>query len=310
MQIFKALIATSILMFFSSCHDRNDEIIAKVEGEPIYKSTFTNLLKFEKAKYGTKALQDAQLIETIKKTVLDELIKEKLLYVMAKEDGINVSEEELNQEFARLKSHYTEASFQKMLELKGINYDEWKEDKKIHLTIDKFIQQKVVSNIKITDADIQKYYNGHRRDFTHGDEAHARQVLVDDKNLAETLRAKLVAGENFAAIAQEHSIAPEGKRGGDLGWFGRGIMPKAFDEACFPLPTGGISPIVKTEFGYHIFKVVERRGARTIPLKEVRDKIIVRLQQGYSEDVFNKWYEPIRSSADLEINEASIREIK
>jgi parvulin-like peptidyl-prolyl isomerase len=229
--------------------------------------------------------------------------------VTAKREGIAVDKNELENEYTRLKSRYTEATFQKMLELKGISYDQWKEDKRRALLVEKLLDRDVVSQIAVTDGDIKKYYNRHKKDFSHGDEVHARQILVDDLKLAEGIRVKALAGENFAALAQEHSIAPEGKRGGDLGWFQRGIMPKAFDEACFPLPTGEISPIVKTEFGYHIYKVIERRQSASARLEEVKDKIVARIRQEKIEEAFAKWYDAARRDVNVEVNEDALKKI-
>ena len=159
------------------------------------------------------------------------------------------------------------------------------------------------SPIDIDDAEVKKYYKRHIKEFSHGDEVHARQILVDNEKLAGELRTKAASGDNFAALSQEYSIAPESRRGGDLGWFPRGIMPRAFDEACFPLPAGYISQVVNTEFGYHIFKVVERRSSGTIKMEDVKDKIIARLKQEQIEKAFDAWFEPIRKKAKVEIYE-------
>lgn len=287
------------LLFCLSCSGSRGDIIAKAGTETIYKAEFEKKLKFELNKYSQKLSADK--LKDIKKALLDTLIRESLLFSAAKNAGIDVSENELAQELVRHKSRYTEATFQKMLQLREIKYSDWKEDKRRELLIDKLIQKEVVSKLEISDKDIEKYYRTHSKEFMHGDEVHARQILVDNLKTAEDIRARLAKGENFAALAQEFSIAPEGKRGGDLGWFPRGVMPKAFDEACFPLPTGAISPIVKTEFGFHIFKVMERRPAKKAPLTEVRDKIIARLQQERSKEAFDKWYAELEKKADVKV---------
>ena len=299
-----------IFALLSACGTAKSDIVAKVDGIVITKTEFTSAFKFELTLYNPKILDDQDRITAIKNAVLDDIIQNIILYKKAKESGIAATDEELAQEYNSFKSRYTEASFQKMLELKGISYEDWKKDKMRSLLADKLIMQEVVSKIDITDSDIQKYYQKHKKQFTHGDEIHARQILVDDKKLAEELRERILKGENFAAIAQEFSIAPEGKRGGDLGWFQRSIMPKAFDEACFPLPTGEISPVVRTEFGYHIFKVIERRPPKTVPLSDVKDKITALIQQDRMGDAFNKWFKPIKDSADIEINQEVLKEIK
>lgn len=293
------------VLLFASCKaaNNNSEVVAKVNGEPIHRTEMEQAVKFEVSKYDPKIINDEAKVAQIRKLTLDDLVKNLILFQAAKKAGITLSDSELNNEYTRLKSKYTEASFQKMLEFKGIKYNEWKESKKREFVIDKLIDKEVVSKIEISDEDIKKYYNRHRRTFSHGDEVHARQILVDTAKTAEEVRKRAASGENFAALAQEFSIAPESKRGGDLGWFPRGRMPRSFDEACFPLPNGEMSPVVKTEFGYHIFKVLERRQAQAVKIEDVKDKIIALLKQEKIEEAFNLWFEPIRKKAKVEIYE-------
>jgi len=82
-------------------------------------------------------------------------------------------------------------------------------------------------------------------------------ILVKTEKEANEVLERLKKGEKFANIAKEVSLCPSGKRGGDLGTFGRGKMVKEFGNAAFALQKGQISPIVKTKFGYHVIKRLE-----------------------------------------------------
>lgn len=123
----------------------------------------------------------------------------------------------------------------------------------------------------VTDAEIQTYYDNHRNDYqqegairaafvalpktpTTQDEAYAQREI--NRVLGE---AK--GGEDFAELARIYSDGPSGPRGGDLGFFGRGRMVKPFEDAAFALEPGQISDPVKTQFGWHIIKVEEKKGA-------------------------------------------------
>jgi len=88
-------------------------------------------------------------------------------------------------------------------------------------------------------------------------EVHCAHILVKTEKEAQTVLQRLQKGEKFANIARELSLCPSGKRGGDLGTFGRGKMVKEFEDAAFALQKGQISPIVKTKFGYHIVRRLE-----------------------------------------------------
>jgi peptidyl-prolyl cis-trans isomerase C len=85
-------------------------------------------------------------------------------------------------------------------------------------------------------------------------EAHCAHILVKTEKEAQAAVERLQKGEKFANVAKEISLCPSGKRGGDLGTFGRGKMVREFEQAAFTLQKGQVSPIVKTKFGYHIIR--------------------------------------------------------
>ena len=89
------------------------------------------------------------------------------------------------------------------------------------------------------------------------DKVHCANILVKTEKEANTVLEQLKKGEKFANIAKEVSLCPSGKRGGDLGTFGRGRMVKEFEKAAFVLQKGQVSPVVKTKFGYHVIKRLE-----------------------------------------------------
>jgi len=89
------------------------------------------------------------------------------------------------------------------------------------------------------------------------DKVHCAHILVKTEQEAKAVLERLSKGEKFANIAQQVSLCPSGKRGGDLGTFGRGKMVREFETAAFALKKGEVSPIVKTKFGYHIIKRLE-----------------------------------------------------
>jgi len=86
---------------------------------------------------------------------------------------------------------------------------------------------------------------------------HCAHILVKTEKEAQSVIARLNQGETFSKIAGEVSLCPSRKRGGDLGTFGRGRMVKEFEQAAFGLQKGQVSPVVKTQFGYHVIKRLE-----------------------------------------------------
>ena len=90
-------------------------------------------------------------------------------------------------------------------------------------------------------------------------QVHAANILGKSEDKAKELLTKVNAGESFGDLAKKYSDCPSGKKGGDLGWFGRGQMVKEFEEAAFNGQKGATVGPVKTQFGWHIIKILEER---------------------------------------------------
>jgi peptidyl-prolyl cis-trans isomerase C len=148
-----------------------------------------------------------------------------------------------------------------------------------------FIAQQIQPTIEVTDQEIADYYEKNSERFTRGEQVHARHILFkadlnadeavhqEARAKAEQARERAVAGADFAELAKEVSEGPSAPSGGDLGFFTKEQMVPTFAEASFALSPGEISPVVKTQFGYHVIKVEERRESGTVPLDEARDPI-------------------------------------
>ena len=87
----------------------------------------------------------------------------------------------------------------------------------------------------------------------------ASHILVEDEETAKKLKADIEKGADFAKVAKKHSLCPSSAQGGDLGFFGKGQMVRQFEDAAFSLPVGVVSAPIKTEFGYHLIVVTEKR---------------------------------------------------
>ncbi len=149
----------------------------------------------------------------------------------------------------------------------------------------RFTPEDLASYQKVTDEEIKKYYDAHSDSMMQKEEVKARHILVranasDDENAQKKAKDKIdrilkkaKAGEDFAELAKAHSEGPSKTSGGDLGWFGRGAMVPEFEEVAFSIPKGGISEPVKTQFGWHIIKVEDKKEAQAKPLEETKEEI-------------------------------------
>lgn len=130
------------------------------------------------------------------------------------------------------------------------------------------VMESAVSEAAITAAYAETYEGENR-----GAEFNASHILVETEAEAQDLVERARGGEDFAELAKAHSTGPSGPNGGDLGWFGEGMMVPEFENAVKEMGAGDISDPVQTQFGWHVIKLNETRVAEAPPLEDVRDTL-------------------------------------
>ncbi|GAB5438656.1 peptidylprolyl isomerase [Falsiruegeria mediterranea] len=131
----------------------------------------------------------------------------------------------------------------------------------------------------MSDDAVQAAYDAQYSDWTGGDEFQASHILVETEEEAKAIKADLDNGADFAAMAKEKSTGPSGPNGGSLGWFGMGAMVPEFEAAVVDLSPGEVSAPVKTQFGWHVVLLSDKRKAEAPTLDEVRGELATKIQQ-------------------------------
>ena len=140
--------------------------------------------------------------------------------------------------------------------------------------------EKAVRDVRVSDADVEAYYNENKAQFVQGATVNASHILVDSEEKANEILAKINAGEvSFEDAAKEFSTCPSGKEGGNLGDFGRGQMVPEFDEACFAMEVGTISAPVKTQFGYHLILLNSKSEETDMAFDTIKAQLKEKLMQ-------------------------------
>ncbi|MBI4366158.1 MAG: peptidyl-prolyl cis-trans isomerase [Deltaproteobacteria bacterium] len=258
---------------------RNPEV-AVVNGHPISRTLFEQAVRIELMKHDPILLRDATRMAALKERVLETLVTNTLLANAAAQAGVRPTAAELEDAVNTYKGEYTEEAFQAMLQSKGIEYVAWRSLREQQYYIDRYWAErgKHAAEATIPTAAVEEYYREHREEFAEPESARVRQIVTADEATAKQLRERILKGANFAQLAAEYSLTPDGKQGGDLGYIRRGSFPAVFDEVCFRLPVGAMSDVVQSEYGFHLLKVLDRRPARVIPLSEARETIRQRLR--------------------------------
>jgi len=148
--------------------------------------------------------------------------------------------------------------------------------------------------VKVSDAEIQKYYNDHKSTYAQAASRDVRHILVNSKKLADSIEAQLKAGGNFAALAKKYSKDPgSAKQGGKL-TISKGQTVAPFDKVAFSLKTNELSAPVHTTYGWHIIQALSAiKPAKQTPLKDVKASIEQQLLQTKKTDVINKWVDGV-----------------
>ena len=277
-----------------------DHILALVNQEQITVDEFDRELKeviLEPEKEG----KGAGLVD-MKKAYLDQVIERKILAQEARRVGIQVSPGELNQAIFEIKKDYPDKGFDERLGLKGITLEGWKNLLEEKLLAERMIRSALQYRGEISEKEALQYYEIHRSSFELGRKVRVRQIVVADGGEAIQILKRLKKGESFEGLAQEKSLGPEKVRGGDLGYFSQGEKPVEFDQV-FTMEAGAISKVIKSPYGYHIFKLEEKVEAREISFDEAKPGILQELRRKKEQEEYQRWLKDLRRKTTVKINE-------
>ena len=281
--VFALLFAVSFVL--SGC--ANKSIVAEVNGEKITKEEYDKYFNSVKLslenQYGqdiwNTQYQGKNALDVLKENVLDYMIMEKLQLQQAKKENITVSEEELNkkvdEEIKKLEDMFGgKDKLDEFFKSQGMTREDYKEGLRKQMIIDK-LKDKLTANVTITDQEVRKYYDEHPKEFkTDTDIVRASHILVSSEEKAKEILDRIKKGEDFAKLAKEYSEDTATKdKGGDLGEFTYGEMVPEFENAAFALNKGEVSGIVKTQYGYHIIKVTDKKINPVKPFEQIKDNL-------------------------------------
>jgi parvulin-like peptidyl-prolyl isomerase len=212
----------------------------------------------------------------------------------------------LSRAISEIKKDYPGEGFGEKLGLKGISLEDWKVRLEEKLLAEKVIRRASYSQEKIDEKEVFQYYEDHRSSFQIGPKVRARQIIVADGEEAIQILKRLKKGESFEKVAMEKSLGPEKAQGGDLGYFGPGEKPTEFDRV-FTMEMGMISEVIKSPYGYHIFKLEEKIGPRQITFEEAKLGILQELEQKKGEENYQRWLKGLKGKARVKINKKWLR---
>lgn len=272
--ILSLTLAAGVISLSACSDDESEKIVTSDAGE----ITKEQLYDAMKEKYGASTLQP-------------------MLYEKVLEKKYKVSDEELDEEVNKIKNQYGD-NFLTAIQQYGYNSEE---DLRAMFKTGLLQQKAAVKNIKVTEKEIKAYYEDYQPEIK------ARHILVADEKTAKEVKKKLDNGEKFATLAKEYSTdTATASKGGDLGWFGTGTMDENFEKAAYKLKTKEISTPVKTENGYHIIQVTNKKEKEKY--EDVKDEMEYKLKVSKltTEDI-NEAMEKELKEADVSIKDKDLK---
>ncbi|MBN2062639.1 MAG: peptidylprolyl isomerase [Deltaproteobacteria bacterium] len=224
-----------------------------------------------------------------------------LIMEYGKMKGITLNDIELESAIAEIKGDYPEDVFNEVLIKKYIDYGEWKESIRESLLIKKIIGNVLGDVSPVSLSETKAYFDAHQEEFRIPEMIKLRQIVTKTKDEAEQVLGLIYKGENMSDLAKEYSIAPEAKKGGLVGWIEKGELDESMEKRFFSLEVGSCSRILKTDYGYHIFEVLEKRGPgmRSLPesIAEIEEKLLIEKKEIF----FKNWLENFREQIKVDI---------
>jgi peptidyl-prolyl cis-trans isomerase C len=216
------------------------------------------------------ALQDQEG----KRRFLENLIKKELLLQEAQRRGLERSAE-VQEKLAELKQT---------------------------MILEALLTKEIEEKIKVSDEELNEYLR------SRAEQANVRHILVSTEAEARALQARLQKGESFEKLAKAYSLDSNSSgRGGELGFFSRGQTNSPFEEAAFKLQPGQVSEPVKTDYGYHLIKLIARRHLQLKDLEPLRERVRDNLREEKQKQALNKLIADLRAKAKISIKEEAFK---
>lgn len=255
------------------------------------------------------------VVEEFRKLKLEQLITNELLVQEAKDRGIEVSKEEMNNIFdqqvnaLKQQNNLNEDQLDRAIQQQG--FESMKQYKEIFFknNMNGFLvnklREKVINEVEVKDEEAKEFYENNKEKFETAEQKKVSHILFDEKEKAEEVLVKINNGADFAEMAKEYSTGPTAENGGNIGFITAGDrgVDATFRDAAMNLNVGElINEPLETQFGYHIIKVTEYKEAGTRTFEEVNSQIKRELRTQKQTQAFQEFVENLRKDAEIEIN--------
>ena len=301
---FLIVAAVSLAALGPGCdrQKEGEEAVAWVNGEAISFTVFWDEIKNRYNEVSEASSPQQDVLRILKSKVLSDLIRERLLLQEASRRGITVSDTVFEARVDEIKQGYADSPFRKSLIKHAMDYDEWRRALRENMIMEALFTSVVQEAEEVTDEEVSQYYKDHLDEFLLPEAVQLGQIVVKNRSAAQRLLRRIRKGESFETLAQKHSIGPEKEESGRLGTYRRGELPEPLEKAAFSTPTGKVTSLVETQYGFHLLKVVRRIPSHVQTEDEAHEQISRKLSQRKEQAFYDAWVERLIRDSDIRVH--------
>ena len=318
---FVAVFSGNAYLADSEVTQKNDRIVARIDGDPIMMSEVEEKVegltgKFKEINPEMKFPEER--LQKMRKDFLDRLIREKILEKAANKENIQITDQEVQQKIEQFYKFFGEGEAAKQRFLSGIkDMDKFKKQVAKQIRVDAFMDRQIANQVKITDEDVKKYYDEHSDRFVEKEKIKASQIFwkLPDKedasfeklhkqsmSEAEEVIKEAQSGKEFKLLSEKYNKNEKLKASaGEMDWVTRGMLAKDLEDTLFNMQPGEISRPVESTSGIYVFKVNVREDAKKQRFDEAKEKIKTILEGQTKRDLREKLYQDLRNKTKVEI---------
>jgi len=307
-----------MIIILSSCSDNNpsanliapNDFVLRINDEEVSSEQFKKIFIEQQKIFKVQNTQELKPEELtwLKNRVLDEIVKKTLLSQEIAKNNITIDQNELVEILSQKREGYIGDALEKTLALEKISRDDWENSIQTTLLTNKLINKYVNSKVSVSEKEMREYFDK-SNDFHKKEQVRALHIMVESEEEIREIQKEIWRKQkSFSELAKEYSLGPEGIQGGDLGYFEAGQMPEEFDDV-FKLKINKVSDIIRTPYGFHLFKVVDKVQERKMEFEESRSSIKKILLKDLQDKAFQEWLSKLRRNARINIKHDVLEKI-
>jgi len=226
--------------------------------------------------------------------LFDVFCEQQIIWFKANHDDIQVGDDEITAYLKEVQSRRQDLDIDRQM-IRNV------------LKVQKYLLAKAYKDIEVSDSEIAKFYEANLKEFQKKEEIQLFQIMVNDREKLLAIRSELLnQPSRFEEIARSESVSPEAANGGAMGFFEKSMLPQEMEKVVFSLKVNEISPIVESPYGFHLFKITQKKKSRMLLLAAVKDEIKSKLLSAKLSSAYGEFLKGLKAEVPVRIDHKNL----